>query len=231
MTILTNLSMITSIIHNNIEAAEGDPQEITGVLHPEEESLSEKAVETRCREFAAGRILAHRVLAKWGLKNYALMSGANREPLWPQGFVGSITHTSGYCAVVAGRRQDFDSLGIDVERVERVHQDIWPAVCTPQELDFLNCLPISERQQYAALFFSAKESFYKCQYPLTQQWLEFGDVTIQPLADQKCFEIKLHKDIIPNLGKDSWLQGRYCFNLGYVATAMTMSSWKEGMNV
>ena len=31
----------------------------------------------------------------------------------------------------------------------------------------------------ATLFFSAKESFYKCQYPLTQQWVGFQDVEVE----------------------------------------------------
>lgn len=213
--------MLENIIDYNIEAAEGDPREINGVLHPQEELFIQKAVETRRRDFAAGRILARRVLTRLGLESYALMSGVNREPLWPEGFVGSITHTSGYCAVVAGHKKDFDSLGIDVERVDRVSQEIWPAICTAQELDCLKGLPRSDRQSYAALFFSAKESFYKYQYPLTQQWLAFRDVTIQPLADQKSFEIKLHKYILPGFGTDARLRGRYCFDRGYVATAIT----------
>ena len=41
--------------------------------------------------------------------------GQDRAPLWPDGFVGSISHARGVCAAVAASRADAASLSLDVE--------------------------------------------------------------------------------------------------------------------
>ena len=43
---------------------------------------------------------------------------------------------------------------------------------------FSSCSLAFQRVQRLLLFFSAKESFYKYQYPLTQSWVGFQDVEV-----------------------------------------------------
>jgi 4'-phosphopantetheinyl transferase EntD len=47
--------------------------------------------------------------------------------------------------------------------------------------------PVSEpeerRPELATKFFCAKEAFYKCQYPVTGQWLDFHEVAVTIAAD------------------------------------------------
>jgi 4'-phosphopantetheinyl transferase EntD len=116
-----------------------------------------------------------------GLTEISLLAGHHREPLWPPSIVGSITHTHGYAAAVVARERDLRALGIDCEVVDSVDEDLWSRICTPTELERLTRLPLEERGRQAALIFAAKEAFYKCQFPLTHQWVGFEDVVVEPL--------------------------------------------------
>jgi len=132
----------------------------------------------RLGEFAAGRACAHAALEAAGCEEPVVPSGPDRAPVWPDGFTGSITHTRGYYAAAAVDRLVYRSIGIDAESIERVTDDLWPTLLTPAEIAALMDRPGAERRCEAALAFSAKEAFYKCQSPLTQMWIDFHDVRI-----------------------------------------------------
>jgi 4'-phosphopantetheinyl transferase EntD len=72
-------------------------------------------------------------------------------------------------------------LGLDSEVAGGVEEKLWPAICLPQELAWLDALPGDERAGAATLLFSAKEALYKCQYPLFAQRLDFHDLQIAPI--------------------------------------------------
>ena len=91
-------------------------------LLPQEAACLGDAVPERAAEFAAGRQCARRALAELGIMNFALVAGADRRPTWPDSIVGSITHTTGLCAAVVGRRSHFRGLGVDSEIVGRVDE-------------------------------------------------------------------------------------------------------------
>jgi 4'-phosphopantetheinyl transferase EntD len=156
--------------------------EVTGAvgrdkLTPTELNFIAHCADKRIQDFAAGRSCAHCALRELGIADFSLLSGTQREPLWPPSVVGSITHTTGY-AVVA-RQSDLRSLGIDCEVIDAVNEDLWSRICTPTEIERLERLPAQERQRHAALIFAAKEAFYKSQFPLTRAWVGFEDVAIE----------------------------------------------------
>ncbi len=66
-----------------------------------EEPLVALAVETRRREFAAGRHCARTALQRLGCPATAIGRGRLGEPLWPAGFSGSITHGRTFAAAIA----------------------------------------------------------------------------------------------------------------------------------
>ena len=151
------------------------------LLTPSELQFIAHCAPKRIQDFTAGRACAHRVLGELGLTEISLLAGHHREPLWPPSIVGSITHTHGYAAAVVARERDVRALGIDCEVVDSVDEDLWSRICTPTELERLTGLPLEERGRQAALIFAAKEAFYKCQFPLTHQWVGFEDVVVEPL--------------------------------------------------
>ena len=60
---------------------------------------------------------------------------------------------------------------------------LWPTLFTEREQYYLDRLKPTVARLEATIFFSAKESFYKCQYPLTKSWVGFQDVELERLED------------------------------------------------
>jgi 4'-phosphopantetheinyl transferase EntD len=136
------------------------------------------AVPQRQREFAAGRLCARRALAHLGLKDIALAVGPHREPLWPPGVVGSITHTDSYGAAAVGLAADIWSIGIDAEPAEPLDRDLISSICTEAEQRWLASQAASQRGLLARVLFSAKECWFKYQFPLTGHYVEFPEVEV-----------------------------------------------------
>jgi len=153
----------------------GDP---TLLLAGERHVLGQ-AARKRVHEFAAGRLCARRAVAEFGLQDFPIGVCADRRPRWPEQLTGCITHTDGFSAAAVAERARFLAIGIDAERVGRVSSAIWSHVFVPSERNWLETRPDPERAPIATLIFSAKEAFYKCQYEITGQWLDFKDVTVE----------------------------------------------------
>jgi 4'-phosphopantetheinyl transferase EntD len=153
----------------------GDPS----LLLPAEAAHLGRAVAKRVQEFAAGRLCVRRALQEYGIDQFPLRVADDRQPIWPEGFVGSITHTAGLCAAVVAESRTIAAVGIDSEIVGHVTPDIWSTICGAGEADWVNSLRPSERAAAVTLIFSAKEAFYKCQYPLVAEWLDFHDLVIE----------------------------------------------------
>ncbi len=169
---------VAELFPPGVAAAELRQPGDSSLLYPEEAAGIERAVPERAREFAAGRLCARRALAEFGIAGFALEMGLDRAPVWPGSMVGSITHTRGFCAAVVAERGRFRSLGLDVEAAGGVKRELWERICLPAELDWLESLPVRARGSAATLVFSAKEAFYKCQYPVTRERLRFADLCV-----------------------------------------------------
>jgi 4'-phosphopantetheinyl transferase EntD len=162
-------------------------------LLPEEAAFVQQAVLGRQQEFAAGRVCARFLLGEFGVLDFAVKMADDRQPLWPAGLIGSITHTSGFCAAVAAEKTRLAAVGLDCETAGRVSEELWKQICTPAEAGWLRSLPSAEQPLAATLIFSAKEAFYKCQYPLTREWLYFHDVRVDvPAWDPARGEFEVH---------------------------------------
>lgn len=155
----------------------GDPREPSAALFPEEEACIARAVDKRRREYAKTRECARLALARLGYGAAPLLNGADREPLWPAGAVGSVTHTDSFCAVAVARESDCKSLGIDAEPAQSLDRAIADRICTRVERSWLEQYP-DRAGMLARLVFCAKEAIYKCQFPLSRQFLGFSDVVI-----------------------------------------------------
>jgi len=163
---------------------QGDP----ALLLPAEAVFLGRSVPRRAQEFAAGRVCARRALAEFGIEDFPIERGADRQPIWPVGMVGSITHTLGFCAAVVAARDTTAAIGLDTEGVGGtppgggslgVKPHLWPSICVESEIRWISALPEPQRVPAATLIFSAKEAFYKCQYPLAQEHLGFHDAYIE----------------------------------------------------
>jgi 4'-phosphopantetheinyl transferase EntD len=132
----------------------------------------------RRREFVAGRLIARMLSDQLGLPPAPVRRADDRSPVWPADRVGSLSHCDTLCAAAIGTSHAIRSVGIDIETVGRVEPKLWPTLFTEREADYFTSLTPEKVAMETTLFFSAKESFYKCQYPLTQSWVGFQDVEV-----------------------------------------------------
>jgi 4'-phosphopantetheinyl transferase EntD len=148
-------------------------------LWPEEEILLLHAVPKRRREFALGRAAARAALAKLDAPAVSIPANADRTPVWPAGFTGSITHCDGFCGAVVARSRDIEGIGFDAETAGPLPEEARRIIYGPQEGAHFFALPMIAGLDWPKLAFSAKEAFYKCFYPITHAPLNFRDVLLR----------------------------------------------------
>jgi 4'-phosphopantetheinyl transferase EntD len=209
-------------VHTLCLTDETDPES----LYPEEAKCVENAVPSRRREFAQGRLCARRALSALGIRDFPLLAGKDRAPIWPEGIVGSITHCRGYCAVAVARGGKFSGLGIDVELAEPLGEELIPMVCLGTELDRLAESAESSRGTLAKLIFSAKESVFKCIYPSTGVFLEFHDCEIDLDETLDAFSALLKNPDLPAEYRKV-LRGRFARDTHRLFTGIARSSSLE----
>ena len=148
----------------------------------------QRSVRKRQAEYFHGRLAARHALAAAGLPVEDIGTGAERQPLWPAGTIGSITHNGRRAGAVALSAQGWHGVGIDIES---------PA--TPEQLDSLASLAVdaaelrlldADRATLLPLVFSAKESFYKAAYGAVGRFFDFSAVRVTAIdADRLTFVV------------------------------------------
>ncbi len=146
------------------------------VLYAPELAALAGAVPRRRREFTAGRHYARRAMATLQLPAQAVPVLPSRAPAWPQGIVGSITHTADLCAVLLARADQFWGVGLDLEADDPLAPDLARHVCTGAELAWIG--RAASAIDLPKLLFVIKEAVYKLYAPLTGHFLDFDDLTV-----------------------------------------------------
>lgn len=210
--------MISDILPVGIAAVEALGDDPTATLLSEEEAALGCVAEGRRREFTTVRSCARRALAKLGVPPAPVLPGPHREPLWPSGVVGSITHCSEYRAVAVARREDFASIGIDAEVHRELPAGVLQKVALPEEECWLRTLS-GTGICWDRVLFSTKESVYKAWFPIAGRWLGFEDALLQVDPARGTFRVRL---LIPgpimNGRRVEALDGRFCISNGFVLT-------------
>ena len=187
------------------------------------------AVQKRKAEFIAGRYCARQALAQLdGNFHSPIGIGANREPLWPEGFVGSITHTHGYASAVAASRTKVRAVGIDSETwVEPgIAHDVGGKILTTRENYDAHRHLFESPQHYLTLVFSAKESLYKCLFPLVNKFFGFHSAAIILQHSASTANGQFRFELLENLNDEFCRgysgHGRYSMHENFVHTAVVL---------
>lgn len=175
---IAHAAVIRSFFPSSVAVHAAGPSDHQASLYPEESAIVRQAVRTRREDFAAGRFCARRALADLGVASSSILAGPGGSPIWPPGYVGSISHCAGLRVAVAARRGDVSAIGIDVELADPLTPDVARLVCRVDEIAAFAHLPLLEGGAWEKVTFSAKESVYKCQYPGTRKFLDFSDVAV-----------------------------------------------------
>ncbi|MHC8300091.1 4'-phosphopantetheinyl transferase family protein [Pseudomonas sp. ZS1P83] len=132
-----------------------------------------RAVPRRQAEYLAGRWLSRQMWAKRNLAPVQVHSGAHRQPIWPSGWVGSISHTSTIAVSCLAKSCEVGLLGLDLENwlAPEVADRISATIVDRQEAHYLGMLGPFEHM--LTLAFSAKESLFKAVYPQVGRYFDF----------------------------------------------------------
>ena len=177
--------MIEKILPDAVACAEAFDDPPDAVLHPQEEAVISRAVEKRRREFRTVRHCARLALRELGLPPAPVLPGEHREPLWPPGVVGSMTHCAGYRAAAVARSRDLLTVGIDAEPHESLPPGVLDVIAlTDEQVQITELATAHSAPHWDRLLFCAKETVYKAWFPLTYRWLGFSEaaITIAPAA-------------------------------------------------
>jgi 4'-phosphopantetheinyl transferase EntD len=217
--------VIDAIVPAGVACAEAFSDPPDAALFPEEEALVGRAVDKRRREFATGRGCARSALAALGVAPAPILAGDRGAPLWPPGFVGSITHCSGYRAAVVASARDARTIGVDAEPDDALPDGVLSTVALPGERGRLRDLALAAPGiSWDRLLFCAKEATYKAWFPLTGRWLGFedADITINP-ADGT-FEARLLVEAPADIGFPlTGFSGRWLASGGLILTAIVQA--------
>jgi len=202
-----------------------DPRAANDPLFPGEEAAVAGAMEKRRREYIAGRACARQAMVALGEHPAPVLQCADRAPIWPEGLVGSITHTGTWCAAAVARAADgVRALGLDIEPAEPIQSDLLRFICLPEERDYLDGQPAAQRGLLGKVIFSAKECAYKCQYALSRTPLDFDAMRIYLDPPGGGFVAVFQRDAGP-FSSGHELRGRLLIEQGYVATAIALTSF------
>lgn len=143
------------------------------------------SVPKRQAEFLAGRLCARAALATLGRAACTVGVGAHREPVWPDGVIGSISHNGSYAAAVACPAAVLAGIGIDIESIigAEARAAMAELVVSAAELDYLRALSgemggVLSLDCLLTLVFSAKESFFKAAFAQVRAYFDFDAVRV-----------------------------------------------------
>lgn len=171
----------------------------------------QKAVPKRKAEYLTGRVLAANCLRKLESTSTDVARGKDGAPVWPNGFIGSISHSEKKVISCVASATDLQGLGVDIEDIldDTTAQQVAGIICNKEEQTLMTQNGFSFVEGIS-LIFSLKESLYKALYPLTGKIRGFEDARIQRLCtDSNTAEVKLVTDWSNTFSQDTRLTGHF----------------------
>ncbi|TQV77353.1 4'-phosphopantetheinyl transferase superfamily protein [Aliikangiella marina] len=175
--------------------------ELFTLLH---ESIPESilsSVKKRKAEFLAGRLMAQKVLRHLNSTSTHVGIGKQRNPIWPDGFIGSITHNNDTAICLAGLESELKYIGIDIENLieSNMVEEIKSTIISPKEEVTLRKANLNFPKAFT-LAFSAKESLFKALYSTVGDFFDFSAAEVCYFSIEDSFlELVLLQDLHPQL--------------------------------
>lgn len=160
--------------------------------------------ESRREEFLRGRYLAHQLLEKQG-GSQAYIGKKERMPVWPQGYIGSISHSKDYIVAACSQDDVLYGVGIDIETAGRIRKGMEKKIMTADDIVDLEGV---DSTFVKTLIFSAKEALFKALYPLCEEFFGMLDASVIKI-DQHSFVIRLDRSLSGHLKQGLCLKGYF----------------------
>jgi 4'-phosphopantetheinyl transferase EntD len=161
-------------------------------LYNKELVIVSRCCEKRKNEFVAGRVMVKNIVKMLGIENFPILTGKYREPIWPEGIVGSISHCNDFCFVAVAEKKFFLSIGIDIESNNPLPIGLEGMVCTVNERNWIqSMIELGSTLPLSKMVFCAKESVYKCIFPFTRRYIDFNEAEIKFQISENTFKVKM----------------------------------------
>lgn len=148
-------------------------------LKPAECALVAKASSRRIAEFSTGRYCARQALERFGCSDSAVLADKYGAPIWPAGYMGSISHCSDLAVAVVATRSAGISFGVDIEDAVNIEDEVVAMISSPNELEKLLVLPRCDLPiSWRTVLFSAKESAFKAIFSATGSAAAPRDISV-----------------------------------------------------
>ena len=148
-----------------------------GIFLPDDVARS---VPVRQADYLAGRLASRLALRDAGCAgDPTVPSGAHRQPVWPRGFLGSISHCANLAVALVTTDRQCDGIGVDVEgiAVKRIAvDDAEQRLCRLAD-------GIGTGHRAITLAFSAKESFFKAAFGKAGRFFGFEAARVTQVDD------------------------------------------------
>lgn len=137
------------------------------------------SVKKRQAEFIAGRYMAKLCLEALSVVERDILIGSHREPLWPKGITGAISHTSDRVVALVAEKIAHRFVGLDVENwldaetVELIGSDVH----SNSEFTLLRDQGVNSLMA-TSIIFSAKESLFKATFPYIGHYFWFESARV-----------------------------------------------------
>jgi enterobactin synthetase component D len=188
-----------------------------------------RAVRSRVRAHLAGRHCATTAIARLtgqaGPQIVDIPVGHLGAPQWPEGIVGSITHSVSIAAAVVARSTRWAGLGIDCERLMNDQKaDDVVAMILPEAEHVRHVGAGDERMAWGTFVsaaFSAKESVYKCLAPITRTFFDFSAVRLDAVDPARGrMSLRVVERLGPGIDTGLLLEAHFRVDQGHVFTAV-----------
>ncbi|GAB3385464.1 4'-phosphopantetheinyl transferase family protein [Lysobacter fragariae] len=172
-----------------------------------------QSVPKRQAEYFHGRILVRTALLALGLPSQDIASGAHREPLWPDGLIGSITHTQSRAAVIVMPAGRLRAIGMDIETVSPLlaASPLREEVFSADEVAQLDAVATNGlREALYTVGFSAKESFFKAAFGQVGRYFGFDALGVTRIdLDEGAIEFMVLQELSTELTPGARVQVRF----------------------
>ncbi len=213
---------MTAFLACNFDMAAFDDElySVFGVRFPPELQAS---VSKRKAEFLAGRVLARTALLHVGSSSGDVAIGPHRQPIWPSGFTGAISHTDGTTVAMVTARTDC-LIGVDIESIltEEAAKAVAEQVLTPRE----HAILIKDSRHYTrnlTILFSAKEALYKALFPKVGRFFGFDSAEIVDQPAPETITLALTSDLHGGFARGLEVDLHWRFLGGKILTWMKTS--------
>jgi 4'-phosphopantetheinyl transferase EntD len=215
--------VLKSLVPTDVACAAGPVADHSAALFALEHAALVDAVPKRRREFSSGRVYARAALAALNCPRLPISVGRDRQPHWPRGYIGSISHSDRWCVAVAGRDDRYVGIGVDIDSDAAIDAPLRERICRFDEED--GPLQMDGRAiDKTKAIFVLKEAVYKAYYPGTFRFLDFHDIRVTLVPPRGLFHAEIVGSDIPSLAGRRHFSGHFgCFDRHLVAAVAIAS--------